>query len=124
MRVVLAIITDKSNRILITQRPLHISCAGFWEFPGGKVEEDESPELALIREVQEEVGLQVLQYNFLNTWASSATLFFIHHVMAFKGHAACCESQLDLRWVDFASLPSYSFPPANQYIIPLIEGCL
>ncbi|MEL6435507.1 MAG: NUDIX domain-containing protein, partial [Pseudomonadota bacterium] len=48
---------DRDNRILLAQRPEGKSMAGLWEFPGGKIEPNETPEIALIRELQEELGV-------------------------------------------------------------------
>ena len=65
-------LVDRDGRILLAQRPEGKSMAGLWEFPGGKVEEGESPEEALIRELQEELGI--------NTWQSClAPLTFASH---------------------------------------------
>ncbi|MEC7669789.1 MAG: (deoxy)nucleoside triphosphate pyrophosphohydrolase, partial [Pseudomonadota bacterium] len=63
---------DADGRILLAQRPEGKSMAGLWEFPGGKVEPGESPEVALIRELEEELGI--------NTWESClAPLSFVSH---------------------------------------------
>ncbi|MFI4962310.1 MAG: (deoxy)nucleoside triphosphate pyrophosphohydrolase, partial [Legionellales bacterium] len=65
MKVAVGIITDEKNHILVTQRPLHASHGGFWEFPGGKLEANETPENALIREIKEEVGLEIKDFRWL-----------------------------------------------------------
>src|SRR3569833_3119451 len=57
--VVAAALVDSDGRVLIAQRPEGKSMAGLWEFPGGKIEADERPEDALIRELQEELGIAV-----------------------------------------------------------------
>jgi 8-oxo-dGTP diphosphatase len=57
--VVAAALVDPDGRVLIAQRPEGKSMAGLWEFPGGKIEKAETPELALIRELREELGIQV-----------------------------------------------------------------
>jgi len=68
---------DTDGRVLLAQRPEGKSMAGLWEFPGGKVEPGETPEHALIRELQEELGI--------NTWQSClAPLTFASHV--YSGH--------------------------------------
>ena len=70
--VVCVALIDEDGRVLIAQRPEGKSLAGFWEFPGGKVEMNESPETALIRELHEEL--------VINTWGSClAPLTFASH---------------------------------------------
>ncbi|MGL5741622.1 MAG: NUDIX domain-containing protein [Legionella sp.] len=65
LTVAVSVILDAQQRILITQRPLHVPHGGCWEFPGGKVEQYELAHAALIREIQEEVGLEVHEYQLL-----------------------------------------------------------
>ena len=70
--VVCAALIDKDGRVLVNSRPEGKSMAGFWEFPGGKIEQNETPETALIRELKEELDI--------NTWHSClAPLTFISH---------------------------------------------
>ena len=57
--VVAAALVDADGRVLIAQRPEGKNMAGLWEFPGGKIEADESPDVALIRELREELGIAV-----------------------------------------------------------------
>jgi 8-oxo-dGTP diphosphatase len=125
MKVAVGVITDAQQKVLITRRPQHISYGGYWEFPGGKLEGDESSASALIREIEEEVGLQVLEHDFMGevhyTHKEKKIHLLIHHVANFAGHAKPLESQLDLRWVEIAELHQYNFPPANVEIIALID---
>jgi len=70
--VVCAALIDKDGRVLVNSRPDGKNMAGFWEFPGGKIEKNETPENALIRELEEELGI--------NTWRSClAPLTFVSH---------------------------------------------
>ena len=128
MRVAVAIITDAKQRILITRRPLHVSHGGFWEFPGGKLENEELASSALVREIKEEVGLEVSGYDYIGevcyNYNQQGIALLVYHVHAYQGEAVCREAQLDLRWVEQASLKNYPFPPANLDIIALIEKTL
>ena len=64
MLVAAAAIIDKDGRVLVTQRPEGKPMAGLWEFPGGKVKEGETPEFALCREIEEELGMEVRECCF------------------------------------------------------------
>lgn len=121
MKVVIAVIVDKQGRILITQRSLKKQLGGLWEFPGGKVEEGESPVQTLIREIKEEVNLDVTGFDFLSQihhdYASHQVTLFVYRVQSFHGKALCCEEQSALRWVAPQQLKDYAFPEANHAII-------
>ncbi len=121
MKVVVALIMDHQQRVLITQRALHKPHGGQWEFPGGKIEPNEMPLCALIREVKEEVGLDVLQADFLysidHTYPHHSVELLIYQVNDFHGEAVRCEEQMDLRWVDKSCLHQFEFPEANQHMI-------
>ena len=120
---------DVDGRILLTQRPEGKSMAGLWEFPGGKIEAGETPEQALIRELDEELGI--------NTWASClAPLTFASHsyedfhlVMPlfacrkWEGIPYGKEGQ-NLKWVRPNQLRDYPMPPADEPIIPILRDWL
>lgn len=121
MKVSVALITDDLQRVLITQRAVHISHGGFWEFPGGKLEPKESPEKALFREVKEEVGLDVLACRYIDEvyyqYDDYAVTLYGYHVYSYRGQAKCCEAQTGLSWVTLDELANYNFPRANQALI-------
>jgi 8-oxo-dGTP diphosphatase len=120
---------DVDGRILLTQRPEGKSMAGLWELPGGKVEPGETPEAALIRELEEELGI--------NTWASClAPLTFASHsypdfhllmplfaCRKWEGIVQGREGQA-LKWVRAADLRSYPMPPADIPLIPILRDWL
>jgi len=120
---------DGDGRVLLSQRPEGKPMAGLWEFPGGKVEPDESPEAALIRELDEELGI--------GTWESClAPLTFASHrypefhllmplfaCRKWGGIPAPRENQV-LKWVRPTELKSYPMPPADLPIIPILRDWL
>jgi len=125
MRVAVAVITDERQRILITRRAEHSSHGGLWEFPGGKLECEELAPSALIREVKEEVDLDVLAYDYLgeirHSYAEQDISLLVYHVYDYRGAALRREAQLDLRWVELDHLNEFQFPAANIEIIELIR---
>ena len=125
MKVAVAVITDEFNRILITRRSPNVSHGGFWEFPGGKLNKDELAEDALVREIKEEVGLDVVSYEYMGEvsyqYNNKDIELLIYHVNKFSGNASCKEGQLDLRWELIDNFYNFQFPAANIKIIELIK---
>jgi 8-oxo-dGTP diphosphatase len=128
VKVAVAIIVDQQHRILLTQRSSHVPHGGYWEFPGGKLEANESAEYALIREIKEEVGLEILQHQYLgeikHQYPDRSVQLLIFLVTKFSGSPACLEGQLNMKWVERADLNSDEFPEANQGIFDLISSTL
>lgn len=124
LKVAVAIIFDEQNRVLITQRSMQVDHAGLWEFPGGKLEEDELPASALVREIKEEVGIDALSYSFLGEvvhhYETKTVQLLIYVIDDYQGEARCCESQLALRWVSPKELGNFAFPAANFRVIELV----
>ena len=124
IRVIVGILVNDQNQVLIARRPLHVDHGGFWEFPGGKIEDLETPYNALVREINEEVGLQVLDAQYLteinHDYKCKQVTLLVYRVLSFQGIPRCRENQIDLRWVNLSDLSAYSFPEANQAIINLI----
>ncbi|CAM2744834.1 8-oxo-dGTP diphosphatase MutT [Vibrio diazotrophicus] len=111
---------DKSQ-IFITKRPDNLHKGGFWEFPGGKVEEGESVEQAMTRELEEEIGIEVTeQYLFEHLeydYPEKSLKFDFIVISNFNKEPYGKEGQEGL-WVDIAELVNYQFPEAN---VPILE---
>lgn len=114
---------DPDCRVLIAQRPQGKTLAGLWEFPGGKVELDERPEAALIRELHEELGIAVEEACLAPfTFASFAypdfhLLMPLYICRRWTGFVTARENQ-QLKWVFPKDLRAYPMPPADAPLIP------
>ena len=121
---VVAAVIRRDGRILITQRLDNVHLARLWEFPGGKVEAGESFEVALSREISEELGVKIrVKEEFFTTEhdypGKSVRLHFFSCTLA-EGEPAAL-GVADLRWVSPAELSQFEFPPADAELIALLE---
>lgn len=126
IHVVAAIIT-KGDQILITRRDRHKSLAGFWEFPGGKVEEGEKAELALVREIEEELGVQIEVDSFYMTTEHEydfGTIRLDSYICNLIGEYDAIEStDHDLiQWVWVDQLKEFEFAPADIEFVARLES--
>ncbi len=121
--VVAVALVDADNRVLIAQRPEGKQLAGLWEFPGGKIDPGERPEGALIRELQEELGITVKEACLAPlTFASFAypdfhLLMPLYICRRWEGFVQSREGQA-LKWVRAKDLRTYPMPPADEPLIP------
>jgi len=121
--VVCGALVDADGRVLICQRPEGKSLSGLWEFPGGKVEPGETPEAALIRELKEELTIDVAQSCLAPLTFASHSYESFHLLMPlfvcrrWKGQVTGAEGQ-ELAWVKPARLRDYPMPPADVPLIP------
>jgi 8-oxo-dGTP diphosphatase len=121
--VVAAALIDPDGRVLIAQRPAGKQLAGLWEFPGGKLDAGERPEMALIRELHEELGITVEEACLAPlTFASHAypdfhLLMPLYICRRWRGLVAAREAQA-LKWVRPQNLRDYPMPPADAPLIP------
>ncbi|MFT3988006.1 (deoxy)nucleoside triphosphate pyrophosphohydrolase [Aestuariivirga sp.] len=126
MRIVLVAavaLVDKDGRVLLSKRPEGKQLGGLWEFPGGKVEQGERPEAALIRELKEELAIDVAESCLAPLTFASHPYEDFHLLMPlyicrrWKGLARGAEGQ-ELKWVYPKQLRDYPMPPADVPLIP------
>lgn len=113
------IFSPDKKQVLITKRKAHQHLAGLWEFPGGKVEKDENFLSALKRELDEELGIDVILASHLTTishnYPDRDVLLDVWQIDKWFGEPASREDQ-ELAWVDIDKLSHYDFPEANKHI--------
>ena len=120
---------DSDGRILLAQRPEGKIFAGLWEFPGGKIETGETPEAALIRELDEELGVDTKD-SCLAPLGFVSHRYQTHHMVLllyvcrkWSGRPQPHEGGM-LKWVVPARLRDYEMPPANKELISVIQDLL
>jgi 8-oxo-dGTP diphosphatase len=129
MIVVAAALIDRDNRVLISRRPGGKPMAGLWEFPGGKVGEGETPETALVRELREELGIEVCDTCLAPFTFASHSYEQFHLLMplylcrSWEGEMTPREGQ-EIKWVRAGRLRDYPMPPADLPLIPMLRDLL
>ena len=122
-------LVDTDGRVLLARRPEGKSMAGLWEFPGGKVEPGETPEAALIRELAEELGIDVKASCLAPLTFASHGYENFHLLMPlyvcrrWTGTPQAREGQ-ELAWVPPLRLGQYPMPPADKPLIPMLQDLL
>ena len=129
LTVVAAALVDADGRVLVQQRPPGAAMAGLWEFPGGKVEPGETPEAALIRELAEELGIDVEAACLAPACFASEPLGQRHLVLLLfvcrkwsgtpqPRHASA------LQWLRPAQMFALPMPPADRPLLGLLDALL
>ncbi len=127
--VVAAVLIDGDDKVLLAQRPEGKAMAGLWEFPGGKLEDGETPEAALARELREELGIAVAQQNFVPWTFASHSYEDFHLLMplylcrCWQGSPQPYEHQA-LAWVSVDQLERYPMPPADEPLVQALKALL
>ena len=122
-------LVDADDRILLCQRPEGKEMAGLWEFPGGKVEEWETPETALIRELKEELDITTWESCLAPVSFASHSYEKFHLLMPlficrkWEGLPKPLEEQA-LRWAKTEELRDLPMPPADLPLIPALRDLL
>eukprot|EP00887_Chlorella_sp_A99_P000022 scaffold16.g22.t1 len=126
--VVAAALVNDQGQLLLAQRPKGKKLAGLWELPGGKVERDETPEQALVREMREELGIVVEPAHFVPiTFASHTYADHGFHLLMplfactkWSGEPHGAEGQA-VQWVSEAELMRKPMPPADEPLLPAVR---
>ncbi len=127
--VVAVALIDADGRVLLQQRPAHKEQGGLWEFPGGKIHEGELPEAALIRELKEELGIDVPARCLAPLTFASHTYEKFHLLMPlyacrnWEGEPEPLEGQ-KLAWVGKERLRDYTMLTADVPLIPILQDWL
>jgi 8-oxo-dGTP diphosphatase len=124
--VVAAALTNQVGEILLQRRPEGRQMAGLWEFPGGKVDEGESPESALARELKEELGIDVAPKNLVPFAFASEPLegrnllLLLYRCRIWQGEPQPLDAS-EIRWLMPSDMRSLPMPPAD---VPLVSALL
>lgn len=127
--VAAAVLVDRDGRILLAQRPEGKAMAGLWEFPGGKIEQGETAEDALVRELHEELGIDTRTSCLAPLTFASHRYGDVHMLMpvfvcrVWKGAVTAKEKQ-NFAWAYARDLRKYAMPPADIPLIPVLEELL
>ena len=120
---------DVDGRVLLAERPAGKHLAGMWEFPGGKVQSGETPETALIRELDEELGVDVeasclAPFTFAShPYPEFHLLMPLYVCRKWSGIVTAREGQR-LKWVRPAQLADYPMPPADKPLVAMLRDLL
>jgi 8-oxo-dGTP diphosphatase len=126
MIVVAAALVDQAGRILLQQRAPERAMAGLWEFPGGKVEPGELPEAALVRELREELGIEVDGGALAPACFASAPVAERHMILLlylcrdWRGTPRPLDAAA-LKWLRPAEMAAAEMPPADRPLIDLLS---
>ena len=127
--VAAAALVDDRGFVLIAQRPAHKQLGGLWEFPGGKIEPGESPEAALVRELQEELEIVAVRENLepfdfaSHAYEDFDLLMPLYLLRSWQGEPRAVEAQA-LAWVRPEELSTYAMPPADIALVERMQARL
>lgn len=124
IEVAVGIIVNAAGQVLVGQRTVEDQYLGKWEFPGGKLEQGESADTALVRELREELAIEVLASTPLlileHDYPDRRVRLHVRTVTAYQGEPASAEQQA-LQWIEPSALQTLDFLAGNQ---PIIEALL
>jgi 8-oxo-dGTP diphosphatase len=117
----------RGDEVLLGLRPEGLNLAGFWEFPGGKVEPGEEPEAALKRELNEELGIEAeigaIRFTGIHSYGDTGILLLFYEVPYWKGEPKTVHHS-GLKWVKISNLKDELLPEANMKLLDKITHAL
>ena len=122
--VVAAIIKNENNQLLIAQRNLKKSQGGLWEFPGGKIEKDETMEQAIIREIKEELDMNIKYdsyYDEIIYKYPDKTIILIALKCTMVQDKYNVLEHENIKWININELDNHNFAPADKYFVERIK---
>ena len=122
--VVAAAIVERDGRFLITRRQQGVHLAGFWEFPGGKCEPGETLAACVIRELDEELGVEALvdEEILVTSHEYPARIVELHFLRCRISGTLTARLGQEIRWADRTELITLNFPPADEALIQMLVG--
>jgi len=127
IHVAVGVLIDDANYVLLARRKKGTHLEGYWEFPGGKVELDETVETALARELAEELGVSIGETSPLMTvahdYGEKQVLLDVHRVVSWTGEPHGAEGQ-PIAWASETALDNYTVPEANIEIVRRVKSVL
>ena len=117
--------SNDRKQLLISERLAEKEFGGYLEFPGGKIEANETPEQALVRELQEELAITPIHFDRYHSfdyhYPEKLMHFYFFHIWKYQGEALACEQQI-IRWLALANLEAKYFPPDNALLLAKLQA--
>ena len=118
MLVVAAALTDTEGRVLMARRPTGKQHGGLWEFPGGKIERDETPKAALVRELREELGIEIERTTLVPIAFSESPdarhlVLLLYRCRSWRGEPRALDAA-EIRWLAADDIAALDMPPADR----------
>jgi len=124
--IALVAVVDKHNQVLLLKRGSDVHCPDVWSFPGGKVETDELPLQAAVRELEEEVGIKGKHWRHVAKHTHTyedCKLSFLLFFCRCDGDVSKHNTEGDFMWCPIESLPDITMPDANVHLVEMLLDC-